>query len=419
MYIFTIKASDAFGNFKLLQIEAQTSTQALSLLKTEGFNAQAEDILTARKKSFFQPLTEFDWQSLFFRIPKKDIHRLIKMIGNALVRGKPLKNTLEFIAENEDVQALKRLVQQLILRMEKPFTSQVEIFASHPKYFDEEFLGIIEAGETSSHLGDYLVDYSQEKRRQEEINRNFSNILMKRIITFLIVLLVGIVVVAFVIPQFQSLFGEALKMPWAMGLMVKASHVIRTYGLPFFIFSIFFLATFTYFIKNHAKARWWWDDLLLHFPLLGRTLKTYYTAQFAYLLSTLLTKNVDIIRAVNIVIKQTNNVCMVATYKSILKAMQAGDDLFSAIVKVSESSKAYMISSIVQASKIGSETASLGATLMDVRNDLSELFTIRLERSIKLFSMIFYAFILLLAIFIAYAIGTAIISFYNNAQNLI
>ena len=110
---------------------------------------------------------------------------------------------------------------------------------------------------------------------------------------------------------------------------------------------------------------------------------------------------------------------MVATYKNIIQSMQGGDDLFSAIIKESEGRRSYMISSIVQAAKVGSETASLGATLMDVRNDLDEILINRIERAIKFFSIIFYIIIIGMSVFIAYAIGSAIIVFYNNAQNLI
>lgn len=419
MYIFTIKASDAFGHSKTLEIEAQTSAQALTLLKTEGFYAQLSDIISARKNSIFDKLKAFDWESLFLRVSKKDLHRLIKLIGHSLVRGKTLKHTLEFITENEDSKAVKKLVDRLILQMEKPFTSQVEIFGAFPKYFDEEFLGIIEAGETSSNLGEYLVDYSQEKKKQEAARQHFSNLLMKRLVTFFMVLGVAVVVVVFVIPQFQGLFGDKLEMPWAMNWLMQVSDFLKAYGLYFLLFLAVLVATFVYLIKQYAKVRWWWDDLLLHLPLVGRTLRTHYTTQFAYLLSTLLTKNVDIVKALNIIIKQTKNVCMLHTYQGIVQAMQSGDDLFSAIVRVSESGKPYLIPSIVQAAKVGSETASLGATLMDVRLDLSELFSMRLERAIKTFSIGFYSLILIMAVFIAYAIGSGIITFYNNAQNLI
>lgn len=419
MYILTIKASDAFGHAKLLEIEAVSAEQALLQLKEEGFSATSSDIQAVREKSFFTRFKAIDWEGVFLRIPKKEIHRLIKLIGNALVRGKTLKDTLEFIGENEDHRGLKKLVHKLRNRMDQPFTTQVEIFSDHPTYFDEEFLGIIEAGETSSNLGDYLVDYAAEKKKQEEMNQKFFNILLKRLTTFVMVLGVTGVVIAFVIPQFQSLFGEKLKMPWAMELLMNLSDFLVAHAVSFFLVATLLISFFVYLIKNNPLVRWKWDDFLLHFPLLGRTLKTYHTTQFAYLLSTLLTKNVDIVKALAIVVKQTNNVCMVATYKSIATSMQAGDDLFSAIIKQSESGRSYMISSIVQAAKVGAETASLGTTLMDVRHDLSELLTLRLERSIKSFSLIFYALIFLFALFIAYAIGTAIITFYNNAQNLI
>jgi len=110
---------------------------------------------------------------------------------------------------------------------------------------------------------------------------------------------------------------------------------------------------------------------------------------------------------------------MQSTFQNLIKDMKGGDGLFTAITKENEAGRNYLVPSIVQAAKIGGEVASLGETLLDVRNDLNELFVIRLERSIKGFSIIFYIFILFCAVFIAYGIGSAIMAFYQNAQNLI
>lgn len=419
MYIFTITASDAFGNKKKIEVKANTPEEALRDLKKEGFSAELSDITDAKKDSILAKLKKIDFATKFSKVPKKDIFRLIKMIGNSLSRGRTLKATLEFIGENEDSKALKKVIEKLVERMEKPFTSQVDVFSIFPEYFEEEFLGIIEAGETSSNLGPYLADYVEEKKKQYALSAKFKNVLVKRLFTLLLVFSVAIVVVLFVIPQFKTLFGEEVAIPWAMNVLLSLSDFFAKFGLYIIIVLILIISTFYYFTINNQKVRWWWHDFLLNMPILGKTLRTYYTAQFSYLLSTLLTKSVDIVKSMRIIIKQSNNVCMEKTYTNLVISMQGGDDLFEAIIKENSRGNNYLIPSIVQAAKVGGSTASLGDTLMDVRNDLDELFVVRLERAIKGFSAIFYAIIIIFAIFIAYAIGSAIITFYNNAQSLI
>lgn len=419
MYIFTITASDAFGNKKKIEVKAKTPKEALINLKKEGFNAELSDITDAKKDSILAKLQKIDFISKLSRVPRKDIFRLIKMIGNSLSRGRTLKATLEFIGENEDSKVLKKVIEKLVERMEKPFTSQVEIFSIFPQYFEEEFLGIIEAGETSSNLGPYLADYVKEKKKQNELSEKFKNVLIKRLLTLILVFSVAIVVVIFVIPQFKSLFGEEVEIPWAMDVLLKVADFFTKFGVYIAIALILIISSVYYLIINNQKIRWWWHDFLLNMPILGKTLRTYYTAQFSYLLSTLLTKSVGIVKAMRIIIKQSNNVCIEKTYENLVVSMQGGDDLFEAIIKENNKGNDYLIPAIVQAAKVGGATASLGDTLMDVRNDLDELFVVRLERAIKGFSAIFYAIIIIFAVFIAYAIGSAIITFYNNAQSLV
>ncbi len=419
MYLFTLTASDAFGNKKRVEVKARTPEEALINLKKEGFRAELSDITDAKKDSILAKLQKIDFTSRLSRIPKKDIFRLIKMIGNSLSRGRTLRSTLEFIGENEDSKALKKVIDQLVERMEKPFTSQVEVFSIFPQYFEEEFLGIIEAGETSSNLGPYLADYVEEKKKQHELSAKFKSVLTKRLFTLLLVFGVAIVVVLFVIPQFKSLFGEEVEIPWAMNVLLVISNFFKKFGIYIIIVLTLIIASFYYLTINSQKIRWWWHDFLLSVPIFGKTLRTYYTAQFSYLLSTLLTKSVDIVKSMRIIIRQSNNVCMERTYRNLVKSMQGGDDLFEAIIKENNKGNNYLIPSIVQAAKVGGATASLGDTLMDVRNDLDELFIVRLERAIKGFSLIFYAIIIVFGVFIAYAIGSAIITFYNNAQSLV
>jgi len=419
MYIFTIKTKDAFGQSKHVEIKAISPEHAIDELKKEGYRAKIKDIVSVKKDSWLIKLQQIDWSGYFSQVSKKDILRLIKMVGNSLKRGRTTKESLEFIGENEDNKGLKKVINQLKDRMEKPFTSQVEVFSIFPKYFDEEFLGIIQAGETSSNIGEYLTDYVEEKRRQMALIQKFKSVLTARIVTLLMVVAVAIVVVAFVIPQFKQLFGEKMDIPWAMGVLLNLSKFFKSFGIYIIIFISLSIAVFYYLISTNKKIKWWWHDFLLNTPIVGKTLRTYYTAQFSYLLSTLLTKSVDIITAMNIIIKQSNNICMQGTFTNLVTSMQGGDGLFTAITKENDAGRNYLVPSIVQAAKIGGEVASLGETLLDVRNDLNELFVIRLERSIKGFSIIFYIFILFCALFIAYGIGGAIIAFYQNAQSLV
>jgi type II secretory pathway component PulF len=419
MQHFTFSITDAFGNRKRAELSAETPQEALAVLRNEGYRATLKDLVAVRQENWLSRLKSIDFAARFSQVPKKDIYRLIKMLGSSFNRGRTLKDSLEFIGENEDSKALRNVIHGLQERMEKPFTSQVEIFGLFPQYFDEEFLGVIQAGESSSNLGTYLVDYVEEKKKQMALTAKFHSVLMARGFTFLMVCAVALVVVVFVIPQFKQLFGSKLQIPWAMNTLLSLSNFLKHFGPYIAVLLTLGIVTFYYLGTNHAGFRHWWHDTLLHLPVLGKTLRTYYTAHFAYLLSTLLTKNVDILKAMQIIVRQTPNVCMQETYRNLIAAMQGGEGLFAAIIKENEAGRDYLIPSIVQAAKVGGATASLGSTLSEVRTDLDELFVIRLERTIRQFSAIFYVFILGCAVFIAYAIGGAIIAFYENAQKLI
>ena len=107
MYIFTVNAVDAFGNKKQVEIKSETVDGAIKILKDEGFRASLKDVAGVRKDSWWSKLKNIDLSSHFSQVPKKSILHLIKMLGSSLKRGRTLKESLEFIGENEDNRATK------------------------------------------------------------------------------------------------------------------------------------------------------------------------------------------------------------------------------------------------------------------------------------------------------------------------
>ncbi|QQR83839.1 type II secretion system F family protein [Candidatus Peregrinibacteria bacterium] len=328
MFRYTLQTADAFGKTQWIEVCASSSSQALALASEQGFSADQSSIVREEAIGFWADIKRKSLPLMVGKISKKDLLRFIKMLGGSLERGRTIKESLEFIGENEDQRAVQHMIFQLLKRMEHPFATQIELFGIYPDLFDDEFLGIVEAGESSSHLGRYLIDYVEEKQQQIALLRLFQTVLFKRLFTLLMVFSVALVVILFVVPQFSHLFGSVLTMPWPLRFLVSISTILQRFAPIFLLISTLVVGVFYYFVRYHSLFRFWWHDFLLRLPLIGKTLKTYYTAQFAYLLSTLLTKHVDLVRAMTIIIRQSHNVCIRSTCEQLLTRMKRGAACF-------------------------------------------------------------------------------------------
>src|ERR1041385_6899437 len=145
-----------------------------------------------------------------------------------------------------------------------------------------------EAGEASGKLDESLGRLAETLDRAEALRQTIVSSLVYPALLLVVATGVILVMLLFVVPQFEDLFSEAgTKLPFMTQLILTASHVVKSYGLiGCLVLVVAGIATVRWIRQPRIRRRV--DRRLLDLPLLGMVIRKAETARFARTLGSLL-----------------------------------------------------------------------------------------------------------------------------------
>ncbi len=173
---------------------AANETAGRSVLHRKGIA-----VLTGRKKS---QLFSFGQGKA---ITPKDIAVLSRQMATMMQAGVPLVQSLDIIGRGDANPKMQELVSAIKNEVESG-TSLSESLAKHPKYFDDLYINLVEAGERSGALEALLDKVATYQEKTEALKAKIKKALVYPASILVVAFSVTAILLVFVVPQFQSLF---------------------------------------------------------------------------------------------------------------------------------------------------------------------------------------------------------------------
>ena len=202
---------------------------------------------------------------------------------------------------------MEKLMLDLAREVESGSALSVAL-SKYPVYFNRLFTSLTEAGEESGKLDTMLDRVATYNEKLEIIKSKVKSALMYPIIVLVIAGIVTVLLLLFVIPQFESLFqGFGADLPFLTRVIVDMSKAMQESWyiyLGIFAASVYaFIATY----KRSEKLRFAMDRFLLKVPLIGVILKKSALARFARTLSITFGAGVPLVDGMDTVGAATGN----------------------------------------------------------------------------------------------------------------
>ncbi len=252
--------------------------------------------------------------------------QLSVMVRTAL----PLLEALDVLARQKSSAALRAVLVEVAtaVRTGKPLS---EAFGSHPEIFDEVYLSLLSAGESSGKLTtmlERLSDHLQFKVRLAEKVRS-------ALIYPAIVVTAAVAVVAFlalyVLPTFIDVFNQfELVLPLATRLLLGASQAARAGWLYILVASIATAWWARRWARSPAHARL----LQIHqinMPILGELLRNISMTRSFRTLAALIEAGIPILRALKLAQASAGNAVFHELFEKIYNSAQEGRGLAVAL----------------------------------------------------------------------------------------
>jgi type IV pilus assembly protein PilC len=237
-----------------------------------------------------------------------DIAVFSRQLATMLAAGIPLVQAFEIVANGNDKPAMQKLILDIKADVEGG-TSLHEALAKHPLYFDDLFVNLVEAGEQAGALESLLDKVATYKEKTEALKKKVKKALFYPAAVMVVAVIVTIVLLVFVIPQFEALYkGFGANLPAFTQFVINVSKVVQHDGFYMAVGVAGAIFTFTYFKKRSRAMREFLDRLILKFPIIGPILNKAAIARYARTLSTMFSAGVPLVEALDSVAGATGNI---------------------------------------------------------------------------------------------------------------
>jgi len=161
------------------------------------------------------------------KIRSADIAVFSRQLATMITAGVPLVQAFEIIGRGHADPAMQDLVLTVKADLENG-AFLTEALRKHPRYFDDLVCNLVAAGEQAGALDVLLDKIATYKEKTESIKGKLKKALVYPIAVVVMAILVTIVIMLFVIPQFEALFKRfGADLPGFTRLVIALSDFLR------------------------------------------------------------------------------------------------------------------------------------------------------------------------------------------------
>src|SRR5271167_3661844 len=237
-----------------------------------------------------------------------DIAVFSRQLATMMAAGIPMVQSFEIVGNGHEKPAMQKLILDIKANIEGGSTLH-ESLAKFPLYFDSLFVNLVEAGEQAGALETLLDKIATYKEKTEALKKKIKKAMFYPMAVLAVAVIVSIILLVFVIPQFEALFkGFGADLPAFTQMVVNLSRFMQHQGWMVAIVAGGGIYAFFYFYKRSRNMRRGIDRMMLKFPVIGPILTKAAIARFARTLSTMFAAGVPLVEAMQSVAGATGNI---------------------------------------------------------------------------------------------------------------
>ena len=343
LYVYKGRSRD--GKVVEGEMAAATAALAKAQLRKQGILPR-----TVRKK----PKPLFGAK----KVKPAHIATFTRQLATMTRAGVPLVQAFEIVAEGEENSTMKELIEKIHGDVSSG-TSFAAALRAHPKYFDDLYCSLIDAGEQSGTLETMLARVANYKEKTEALKRKIKKAMTYPSAVIAVAIVVTGVLLIKVVPVFAETyesFGGAL--PAFTQLILSISEFAQKWWLVIIGAGVAVGFAFGQARRRSPKFSALVDKIALKLPIVGNIFHDAVIARFSRTLSTTFAAGVPLIEALESVAGASGN----AVYRKAI--FQVRDDVATGItLNTSMRNTGVFPVMLLQLTAIGEESGSLDEML--------------------------------------------------------
>lgn len=393
---YRYRAQNSDGKIVSGELKANTEDELHSKLKADGMLLmEAKEIERSRavhKKLKYDRIADF-------------ARNLSKLLG----AGVTLVRALRIIAEDESIKEGERKIYAEVLRQVRSGMTLSDALDEQGGVFPALFVNMIRSAESGGNMdqtaGNMAEYYSKEYRLQQKIK---SSTTYPKILGVLIVIVV-IVLMGFVLPQFDGLFSQMDSLPITTRILMAISDFVASKWYILIFFGIILFMIFK-ILTSLPPVKLFMDRAEIHMPKIGGLRKIIYTARFSRTLASMYSAGIPIVTCLQIAKTTIGNTYIESQFDDMIAAIRAGKSLSEGIASIDG-----FVKKLPSSVAVGEETGALDQMLISIADQMDYDSEIAIE---KLVAMVEPIMIVVMASIVGFIMIAVIQPIYGSYQSI-
>ena len=314
-------------------IEASDRNTALGLLQRQNIIVT---LLKTKKASVDSEIKSFMGMQLGSdKIIEIDVLVWTRKLQTMIKSNLPIMEALIISRKQAKTPGLIKLNRSLVedLNNGLAFSEGLKKF---PKVFDDSYVNMVRAGESSGTLAKFLGKICELMEKKAKIIKDIKGALSYPIILLTVALGVTGVMLVKVVPVFQGIYGGmGVGLPGSTQTIVNISEYLRdpSRGGFMVLLIITIIGSISFLVKRSYKAKKTFHTIMLRIPVFGDLIIKSIYAKLSLVLANLLSSGVSIIEALEISSRVTTNLLVRESLTRIQKEVLTGKNLSELFLK--------------------------------------------------------------------------------------
>ena len=354
-YVFAWEGTDRRGG----RVKGETRASSITTVRAD---LRRQGVTPTKVKKKAAPL--FSGKKA---IRPGDIAIFSRQLATMMSAGVPLVQAFDIVGRGHDNPSMQDLILSLKQDIESG-TAMAEALGKQPLYFDDLFCNLVAAGEQAGVLDILLDKIATYKEKTESIKGKIKKALFYPTAVIAVAVIVTVVILMFVIPQFKELFSSfGADLPAFTLLVIAASDILREWWWALFMVLAAVVYGFGYTFKRSRRLREIIDRGILKIPVIGPILHKASIARFARTLATMFAAGVPLVEALESVSGATGNIVYQDAVLKMREEVATGQAL-----QLSMRQRNLFPHMVIQMTAIGEESGALDEMLGKVADFYEE-----------------------------------------------
>lgn len=393
---FKYVAKDMSGKVHKGTVEAASENALTQQLREENlYLVEAKDLNGAKKHK---------------KLKAKQLAAFCRELSTLLASGVTLVRALDIISEQEGMNKDERDIYKDVLQDLKRGISLSDAMESK-ECFPDLMIGMIRSGEGSGNLDLVTQRLSIQYEKDYKLTQQVKSAMTYPCILLVLCVVIVILIVTFILPQFQSLFDQMESLPMITNILIAVSNfLVQKWYIA--LLAVAVIVALIRIIVGIPSVRRGVDWLKVHMWGFGKLFKVVYTARFARTLSSLYSSGMPLVSAVGVAAKTIGNGYVESQFDEVITMVRGGVPLSQGLREVDG-----LLKKLSSTILVGEESGRLDVMLDSIAETLESDAEQATKRMVTLLEPILIIFMALIVGCIMIGVMLPIYQSYSAIEN--